>query len=262
MVFDTGDIFLPVHRIIPFSNVEGMGNRTSIFLQGCNLNCLYCHNPEMIPMPQKNTKMTSVKNLIEKIKGSLPFIRGITVSGGEPTLYSKELTVLFKEVKKLDLSCYLDTNGFFNIDEKKELIEVTDKFLYDLKGMGSLMKYLCFDTQNITGTAKSDYDMSEENTYKNINNLANLEKLLKMDKIEEIRLVYIKGFYDEYEITDNLADLLKDYPKALYKIIRLHLKGSRNPKSLAKYLPKKEQVASLEEYARQKGILNLVTIQV
>ncbi|MBS5277393.1 MAG: 4Fe-4S cluster-binding domain-containing protein, partial [Haemophilus parainfluenzae] len=40
------DIYVPLHRIIPFSNVEGQGNRTSIFLQGCKLNCLYCHNPE------------------------------------------------------------------------------------------------------------------------------------------------------------------------------------------------------------------------
>jgi len=37
-----------VNRIIPFSSVDGPGNRTAIFLQGCNFNCLYCHNPETI----------------------------------------------------------------------------------------------------------------------------------------------------------------------------------------------------------------------
>ncbi len=37
-----------VNKIIPFSNVDGEGNRTAIFLQGCNYNCLYCHNPETI----------------------------------------------------------------------------------------------------------------------------------------------------------------------------------------------------------------------
>ena len=35
-----------VNRIIPFSSVDGPGNRTAIFLQGCNINCKYCHNPE------------------------------------------------------------------------------------------------------------------------------------------------------------------------------------------------------------------------
>lgn len=37
-----------VNRILPFSSVDGPGNRTVIFLQGCNYNCLYCHNPETI----------------------------------------------------------------------------------------------------------------------------------------------------------------------------------------------------------------------
>ena len=38
----------PVNRIIPFSNVDGPGNRTSVFFQGCPFNCLFCHNPETI----------------------------------------------------------------------------------------------------------------------------------------------------------------------------------------------------------------------
>ena len=40
----------PVNRIIPFSNVDGPGNRTAIFFQGCPFNCLFCHNPETIHM--------------------------------------------------------------------------------------------------------------------------------------------------------------------------------------------------------------------
>ncbi len=35
-----------VNRIIPFSSVDGPGNRTAVFLQGCNIDCRYCHNPE------------------------------------------------------------------------------------------------------------------------------------------------------------------------------------------------------------------------
>lgn len=37
-----------VNKIIPFSSVDGPGNRTAIFFQGCNFNCKYCHNPETI----------------------------------------------------------------------------------------------------------------------------------------------------------------------------------------------------------------------
>ncbi len=41
-------ITAPVNKIISFSAVDGFGNRTAIFLQGCNQNCWYCHNPETI----------------------------------------------------------------------------------------------------------------------------------------------------------------------------------------------------------------------
>ena len=39
-----------VNKIIPFSSVDGPGNRTAVFLQGCNFNCVYCHNPETIQL--------------------------------------------------------------------------------------------------------------------------------------------------------------------------------------------------------------------
>ena len=42
----------PVNKIIPFSNVDGPGNRTSVFFQGCSFNCLFCHNPETIHLCQ------------------------------------------------------------------------------------------------------------------------------------------------------------------------------------------------------------------
>ena len=37
-----GDQFqgrVPVNKIIPFSAVDGPGNRTAVFVQGCNFNC-------------------------------------------------------------------------------------------------------------------------------------------------------------------------------------------------------------------------------
>ncbi len=39
-----------VTRILPFSSVDGPGNRSVVFLQGCNFDCLFCHNPETIPL--------------------------------------------------------------------------------------------------------------------------------------------------------------------------------------------------------------------
>ncbi len=38
----------PINKIISFSNVDGPGNRMTIFFQSCPFHCLYCHNPETI----------------------------------------------------------------------------------------------------------------------------------------------------------------------------------------------------------------------
>lgn len=83
------EIYVPLHRIIPFSNVEGQGNRTSIFLQGCKLNCLYCHNPETIARHNPEAKLVSLQYLYDQVMNAVPFIRGVTISGGEPTIHHK-----------------------------------------------------------------------------------------------------------------------------------------------------------------------------
>lgn len=249
------ELSLPLHRIIPFSNVEGLGNRTSIFLNGCNINCLFCHNPETIEM--KNENMVSVNYLIEKIKESMPFIRGITVSGGEPTIHYKALLPLFREVHKLGLTCYIDTNGFFDREKISELLDNTDKLLFDIKGSGSGLLKLCFDYKNKDGGESANE--IKENTI-STRNFENLSAMLSLDKVEEVRLVYIKGFYDEKEVVKRIAETLEGYDKVIFKLIRVHIKGARNPKFLSKYLPKLAEVTELENFARSEGIKNIITI--
>ena len=52
-----------VNKIIPFSNVDGPGNRLSIFFQGCNFDCLYCHNPETIEVFGENKVPEELRKL-------------------------------------------------------------------------------------------------------------------------------------------------------------------------------------------------------
>lgn len=35
-----------INKIIPCSFIDGPGSRMTVFFQGCNMHCLYCHNPE------------------------------------------------------------------------------------------------------------------------------------------------------------------------------------------------------------------------
>lgn len=251
------EIYVKLHRIIPFSNVEGQGNRCSIFLQGCNINCLYCHNPETIPTDDEHAKVVSLAYILNEIKKSMPFIRGITVSGGEPTLHYKKLVPLFIEVRKLGLTCYLDSNGFFDFEKIKELIEVTDKFLFDIKGIGSGLEYLCFDLRNVKGE-ESKNEVTKPSYMSQ--NIENLRKLLPLGKIEEVRLVHIKGFYDPYKTVDAIASVVKGYPEVLFKLIRVHGKGARNEAFITSKMPSIQEHEALAEYAKSIGLQHIVVI--
>lgn len=252
---------LPVHRIIPFSNVEGIGNRTSIFVQGCNANCLYCHNSETIPMTAEGVSQYTIEALLEVIKSSMPFIRGITVSGGEATLYHGFLTELFKEVHGLGLTCYVDTNGFYKAEILKDLIDETDKFLYDVKGIGQGLEKLCFSEALLANDHRAkDYN---QRFVKSGEHVKNLEHLLKLDKVEEVRLVYVKGIYDEEAVVDQIAKVLKNYPQVPLKLIKMHARGlpKERLRLLKGNIPKAADYDHIYTYAKHSGIQNIIEIQ-
>ena len=79
---------------------------------------------------------------------AVPFIRGVTVSGGEPTIHHIKARSIVSKLREEGLTCYLDSSGFFEFDAIRPLIDVTDKFLFDLKGEGLGLQSLCFDRQN------------------------------------------------------------------------------------------------------------------
>ena len=126
-----------VHSIETFGTVDGPGVRYVIFLQGCNLRCQYCHNPDT--WLYSGGKEYSIDKLIADISKYLRYIEGVTVSGGEPLLQMDFVTELFAEVKKLGLSTAIDTSGIlFDFTEDtivkfNKLMEVTDLVMLDIK---------------------------------------------------------------------------------------------------------------------------------
>lgn len=238
-----GQIMLPIHRLLPFSNVEGSGNRCSIFLQGCNLNCLYCHNSETIPLQSSQSKEVPYMEVVDFVKKSMPFVRGITVSGGEPTLHDRGIKLLFDEIHKLNLTCYIDTNGFFDFQEKLELVQVTDKFLFDVKGDDHGLSEVCFSNQTPTY-------FSEKTIFNN------LERLLLFNKIEEVRFVYIKDFFDVESLIKKIASYMSLYPLIPLRIIPVHLKGMNvnRIKQVKEHVPTLLETENLRVLARQLGI--------
>ena len=117
---------LNIYHIEKFNYVNGNGCRYVLWLQGCNLGCKGCWNKETWSF-EKNI-LKSVNDIFRDIERIKDKIDGVTFTGGEPMLQTKELILLAKKIKKLNLSLQIFTG--FEIDEldktQKELLKYTD----------------------------------------------------------------------------------------------------------------------------------------
>lgn len=126
-------------KIETFGAVDGPGSRLIIFLQGCPLRCLYCHNPESWDL-NKETNYITIDEIISLYKKNESFYKnngGITISGGEPCLHMDFLINLGKMCKKENIHYTIDTSSYFfkkGLETKfNELIQYVDLWLVDIK---------------------------------------------------------------------------------------------------------------------------------
>lgn len=121
-------------NVIPFSAVDGPGNRSVIFLQGCNLNCMYCHNPETISFGlQEGVSELTPEGLLDVVKPYVPFISGLTISGGECTTQPAFLEAFCGLAQKEGIHVLLDSNGLMSADWLQRLMKVSNGFMFDVK---------------------------------------------------------------------------------------------------------------------------------
>ncbi len=128
---------LRVHSIESFGTHDGPGVRLVIFLQGCKLKCLYCHNPDTIDT--HGGKEYQIEELVQMAIKEKPYFGkrgGVTVSGGEPLLQSKVLLSFFKRLKEEEIHTNIDTNGrILNHFTEELLDDYTDLVMLDIKHM-------------------------------------------------------------------------------------------------------------------------------
>ena len=122
-----------IHSYETFGAVDGPGVRFIVFLQGCPLRCLYCHNADTWKM-NEGTK-TTPKELFNKIVDYKNFISkgGVTFSGGEPLLQHEFVTQVIKLCKKAGLHTAIDTSGGVALETCKDAIDAADMILLDIK---------------------------------------------------------------------------------------------------------------------------------
>lgn len=128
--------YAKVHSIESFGTVDGPGIRFVLFLQGCHLQCKYCHNRDTWDL--KGGEYKSLDDIFEKIIRYKNYMMlsggGVTVTGGEPLLQVKFLIELFRKLKKEGIHTCIDTSGMVALtDDVKELLKYTDLVLLDIK---------------------------------------------------------------------------------------------------------------------------------
>jgi len=173
-----------------FSTLDGPGIRTVVFFNGCKLRCLFCHNPEMWNMKEKNF---TPQEVVQKVVRNKPYFKnggGVTFSGGEPLLQIDFLIETCKLLKKEDIHIALDTAGVgFGIYD--EILSLVDLVIFDIKALNEI------DYIKMTGSKISE-------------SLKFLESCQKNNKSMWIRQVIVPGINDNEPYIDALANFIKN----------------------------------------------------
>ena len=287
MISADGAVRAVVNRILPFSSVDGPGNRTAIFFQGCNIDCRYCHNPETRKLcvscgtcvkscpagalskdadgsilydpgkcvqcdtcihvcPHDSSPRVSVmtpEEVEEKVRHQIPFIRGISVSGGECMLRPAFLTRLFAMAKEDGLGTLIDSNGTIPFRDYPDLIKVSDGVMLDIKAFDSRAH------EYVTGAPN---DIVLENAL----------WLAQRGKLFEVRCVIVPDLYDGEESVKSIAAFLSPYLEIhniRIKVIAYRPMGVRKQYAALR-VPDRAYLNRLAEIFREHGFTHVIVI--
>ena len=188
-----------IHSFESFGTVDGPGVRFVVFLQGCPMRCIYCHNPDTWDVSAGKYEM-SADEVLERMTRNLPFYKngGLTVTGGEPLLQAEFVTELFTLAKEQGIHTCIDTSGicFSNSPEAQAkidtLLSVTDLVMLDIKHIDDESH------RKITGHGN-----------KNVLSLA--RHLNDIGKPMRIRYVLLPGYTDSKEAVEGVGKFLKGF---------------------------------------------------
>lgn len=273
---------------IEFSAVDGPGNRFVVFTQGCNFNCLACHNPYTINVcndcgvcvdacgssaldviggrvvwdPQRCTgeeaciricpydstpkaRTLQVADVLERLRPAVPFLSGVTVSGGEATQQAGFVAALFGAIKadpKLArLTCFVDSNGAAAPAVWDELDPVLDAAMIDLKCLDDTIH------RELVGSGNAEV-------------LESIRLLAGRGKLYEVRLLLAAGANDSDDLLARTGAWLAELnPRMRVKIIGFRAHGVR-PSPVPLVEPSAEQRAHYADVLRSQGDFELVVI--
>ena len=172
-----------------FSLVDYEGKlATTIFLNGCNFRCPWCHNSSLISFEGEKLDLDNLYDYLNKRKNVL---EAVCISGGEPTL-NPYIIPLLENIKKIGYNIKLDTNGS-NPDVLETLIK------------NNLIDYIAMDIKN----DEFNYPTTIGLDNINFNNIKKSIKLIMNSNLDyEFRTTLVKELHNEESIK-NIANLIK-----------------------------------------------------
>lgn len=184
-----------IHSLESFGTVDGPGIRFVVFMQGCPLRCLFCHNPDSWDVNEgKEYTPDRLFEEILKYKSYMDFSGGgVTFTGGEPLLQADFILEVSKMCKSKGISVTIDTSGFILNDSVKELLDYTDLVLLDIKNYDPIVY------KTVTGVSLSP-------------TLKFLEYLKEEDIATWVRYVVVPELTDNLDSVEKLSVYLDGYP--------------------------------------------------
>ncbi len=183
-----------INSIQTLGTVDGPGVRFVLFMQGCQLRCAYCHNPDTWDFA--GGYEVTAEEIFEKVKRYREYFGkdgGITVSGGEPTAQADFVRELFEMCKSVGIHTALDTSGCIWNESVERLLDVTDLCLLDYKMCNAE------DYEKYTRCKKSSVDFF-------------LSELQKRSIDTWLRQVIVKGINDSAESVNYLYGVADAHP--------------------------------------------------
>ena len=197
-----------IHSFESMAAVDGEGVRYAVFLSGCPMRCVFCHNPDTWNI--SGTSM-SPGELAKKISKYKPYFKnngGVTFTGGEPLLQAEFIKETVPLLKKYGINYAVDTSG---------VVELTDTVKFVLENAQTVLLDLKFPDNE--GYLK----YTEHTMEKTLNTLEFLETIGKPTRI---RTVIIPDINDTEEEIQKYIMHIKD-KKCIYKyeLLAFHTMG-------------------------------------
>ncbi|MCP4294607.1 MAG: YjjW family glycine radical enzyme activase [Proteobacteria bacterium] len=273
-----------INKIIPFSSVDGTGNRTAIFLQGCNFKCAYCHNPETIQICDScgNCVLTCPTESLFQIDSKVGWVPASCIQCDQciqecPNFSSpkvREMTVnevmreiegLFNFIRGVTVSggeCMLQTEFLLHFFKKIKQRNLTTYI--DSNGSVPFSSYpgLMEMTDGVMLDLKAFFDDDHQHITGQTNQvvLENIHFLTSQKKLLEVRVVVLPEYLDNQKNISHTARFLSTIdPELPLKLIAFRPFGVKESE-FNQSIPSDLLMSDLKSVAETEGLGNVVVI--